>query len=121
MIELLVFFGMGAGAAKLHSGSTRDSKTGGVMEIKVIMKDGEKSSSIKFAGDPLDIIGGIAKQWQSVCGSILGLIEEPERARDMSKRSPPAPRKRRPRAKNSTSANTSATVLRCKQGSTARH
>lgn len=40
------------------------------MEIKIILKDGEKSARFQFAGDPLDVIKGISKQFEDVEGNL---------------------------------------------------
>lgn len=57
------------------------------MEIKVIIKDGEKSSSFKFSGDPLEVIDGalakIEKMWDTVKPPADGKPWEPFIKRDV--------------------------------------
>lgn len=47
-----------------------------LMEIKIVLKDGERSGTFKFAGDPLDIIKGVTDQFSGVWGSFLKFVED---------------------------------------------
>jgi hypothetical protein len=46
------------------------------MEIKIIIKDGDKSARFQFAGDPLDIIKGISGQFSKVAGDWTDKVDE---------------------------------------------
>lgn len=45
------------------------------MEIKIVLKDGERSSTFKFAGDPMDVIAGIGKQFSDTVATVRKFVE----------------------------------------------